>query len=453
MLEEDALRRAELPRPDVSTSDAEAILRDRYGLEGRIVELGSQQDRNFRIDTPSGRYVLKICRGEYRTVELEAQNAAMRHLAAIPGLVLVPSVGTDGEGAEILATEINGQHCQVRLLGYLEGEPLTRRRFLPEETVAALGDTCARIARGLEAFRHPGLERFIQWDLRHARRVADHLLATLPDSDRRRRIVAAMEHATTRVLEFEQGLRIQAIHHDITDDNIVARLDADGRPMPVGVIDFGDLMYGWLVADLAVTCASLLHHADGDPFFILPAIRAFHAVHPLTEAELTALWPLVVQRAGVLVASSEVQLAVEPDNSYVLGNIDHERMIFEIATSVPMALMEAAILEVAGLAVEPGLPAGLGRLLPDIAPDRIRLAALDVLSPSLADGNWTETAIAERILAEAARETGVAASHYGEYRLTETAIRAERPMPTYALGVDLHLPAGTMLVADRKSVV
>ena len=76
--------------------------------------------------------------------------------------------------------------------------------------------------------------------------------------------------------------------------------------IPDGVIDFGDIVHGWLAADLAVTCASLLHHADGDPFYILPCIRAFHAVHPLTETEARALWPLIVARAAILAASSEM---------------------------------------------------------------------------------------------------------------------------------------------------
>src|SRR5690606_25851573 len=113
-------------------------------------------------------------------------------------------------------------------------------------------------------------------------------------------------------------LRVQAIHHDITDDNVVARPDKEGRMMPDGVIDFGDVVTGWLVADLAVTCTALLHHADGDPFFVLPAVRAFQERYPLNQAELKALWPLIVARAGVLVASTEQQLAIDPDNAYVL---------------------------------------------------------------------------------------------------------------------------------------
>ncbi len=145
------------------------------------------------------------------------------------------------------------------------------------------------------------------------------LLKSVEDQATRDRIAKAMIVAVKRLQTVAPELRLHAIHHDVTDDNIVARSESGQRLMPVGVIDFGDVMYGWLIADLAVACAALLHHADGDPFCILPAVKAFHARYPLTHAELTALWPLIVARAGVLVASSEQQLSIDPDNEYVLA--------------------------------------------------------------------------------------------------------------------------------------
>src|SRR5215467_3986428 len=51
-----------------------------FGVTGAITELGSQQDRNFRIDGGDGRYVLKIANPAVPEVWLESQNAAMEHL-------------------------------------------------------------------------------------------------------------------------------------------------------------------------------------------------------------------------------------------------------------------------------------------------------------------------------------------------------------------------------------
>ncbi|MDB5524209.1 MAG: aminotransferase class-III family protein, partial [Rhizobium sp.] len=451
MLENNVIGRADLPRPDVTVDDAALIFRDHYRLQGKIVELGSQQDRNFRIDMGVRRYVLKICHAAYRTVELEAQNAAMKHLAEIPGGVVVPNAIAAISGAEIMTIDIGGQPCHVRLLDYLEGAPLTARKFLPEISVAALGDICGRVAKGLEDFDHPGLDRQIQWDLRQAVPIAAAMLSAVPDEMMISRITAAMEAADRFVQPLAAELRMQPIHHDISDDNVVANPDADGNPIAFGVIDFGDLMQGWLVADLAVCCAALLHHSGGDPFVILPAVKAFQNVHPLNIAELKALWPLVVQRAGVLVASGEYQLALEPDNDYARGNLAHERMIFEVATSLPIEVMQAAILDAAGMAEDRWLPHIQG-LLPEIAPSALRVVRLDPLSPLFAAGNWLQPDIEQKLLAEAAAPTGCAMTRYGEYRLSRTRHHSAHAPETYALHIEARVPAGTLLVAPLAGV-
>ncbi|MBB3979790.1 4-aminobutyrate aminotransferase-like enzyme/Ser/Thr protein kinase RdoA (MazF antagonist) [Rhizobium azooxidifex] len=453
MLQKGAVARADLPRPNVSVAAAEAIFRDHYGLVGDIVELGSQQDRNFRIDVGGKRYVLKICHAEYRRIELEAQNAAMQHLAASASTLLVPRAIVASSGETILSIDISGQPCQVRLLDYLDGEPLTRRKFLPAITVAALGQVCGQLAKGLVGFDHSGLDRQIQWDLQQAMPVATALLTAVPDKRVKTRIAAALEESERHIAPLRTGLRSQAIHHDITDDNVVATPDADGNPIPRGVIDFGDLTHGWLAADLAVCCSALLHHSGGDAFVILPAVRAFHAEHPLNEAELKALWPLVVQRACVLVASGEYQLALEPDNEYAAGNIENERTIFEVATSLPIEVMQAAILEAAGMAAAARPVPAMQRLLPDIAPPSFRTVNLDTLSPLFESGNWVDEGIERKLLQEAAAETGAAITRYGEFRLSRTRHHAATAPETHALCIEAQVPAGSRLVAPFAGVV
>ena len=85
---------------------------------------------------------------------------------------------------------------------------------------------------------------------------------------------------------------MQAIHGDVTDDNVVCSV-VRGRRTPDGVIDFGDLTSSWAVGELAVAITSVLRHAGAEPCSVLPAVRAFHAVRPLSAAEAAVLWPLV----------------------------------------------------------------------------------------------------------------------------------------------------------------
>ncbi|OBZ94843.1 hypothetical protein ADU59_13580 [Pararhizobium polonicum] len=452
-MEQAFLQRAALSRPDVTAKEAAGLFAAHYGLVGPIAELGSQQDRNYRIDTANGRFVLKICRADYATVELEAQNAALRHIATKPGTPRVPRVIAAVNGADIVFVTVRGQDYQIRLLDYIKGEPLTQRKHLPEVTIATLGALGGRLALALSDFVHPGLSRELQWDLRHAGPVVHHLLSAVKDADRKQRIARAMNTAMQRLDALKPELRLQAIHHDVTDDNVVSQPNEQGQLIPNGVIDFGDIINGWLVADLAVTCASLLHHADGDPFVILPAIKAFHAIFPLNDAELRALWPLIVARSAVLVASSEQQLALDPDNPYVAGNIDHERMIFDVAVSVPSALMETAIAQSVGRSLAPVPPIAGSLLLPEIDLAQVATVALDTQSPLFDGEPWPEPMLEANLLRDASGKHPLAATRYGEYRLTRTVLLSSKPSETFALHVDLFLPTGASVAAPFDGVL
>src|SRR5207248_529392 len=139
----------------------------------------------------------------------------------------------------------------------------------------------------------------------------------------------------------------QAVHGDVTDDNTVCSVvpaGAEGLRTPDGIIDFGDLTSSWAVGELAVAITSVLRHAGAEPCSVLPAVRAFHDLRPLSAAEAAALWPLVVLRAAVLVVSGEQQAAIDGVNDYVTGALEHERRLFERAMSVPAEVMTGLIM-------------------------------------------------------------------------------------------------------------
>lgn len=234
MTDQALVNRMQLPRPEVTAADAAEIAATHYGLSGEFIELGSQQDRNFRLDTGEARYVLKICHADYATVELEAQNAALRYLREMDGAPRVPEIIPTVDGAEIVALSINDQDLQIRLLSYVEGQGLTRRRHLPTATVAALGTLCAGLAKSLSGFDHHGLDRTLQWDLRRAGPVAVHLLSAITNHEARDRIAKAMVTAVKRIQPLATQLRVQPVHHDVTGDNVVARPDGYGNLIPDG---------------------------------------------------------------------------------------------------------------------------------------------------------------------------------------------------------------------------
>ncbi|NER59396.1 phosphotransferase, partial [Pseudomonas sp. MAFF212428] len=434
------VHRASLPCPAITREHALALLQEHYGMHGELTSLGSQQDLNFRFGFEGRSYVLKICHGDYAVAELQAQHAAVACLHQQGVGAPQVHVGLDGTALRSLA--VDGQPIHARVLRYIDGQTLTRVKHFAPGLIAAFGRLCAEVDKALAAFRHPGLERTLQWDPRHAQVMIAHLLPVLAEGPRKARVQAAAAQAGERLAPCLAQLPMQAVHLDITDDNVVWQRDAQRQWQLQGVIDFGDLVHTWRIADLAVTCSALLHHVEGDPFRILPAIAAYHALNPLYEAELRALWPMIVARAAVLVLSGEQQVSVDPGNAYSRDNLAHEWQIFDVADSVPFELMEAAILQLA--AIEPAPLAAAAALLPALHGQAVTALDLGVLSAHFSAGNWQQPGVDLRLLQA---QPAPACTLYGQYRLSQTLIDTPREPHTCALHVALHLAPGTTLVA------
>ena len=116
------IHRASLPGPQVSEAQALQWLAEHYGLSGTLQALGSQQDLNYRVDSERGRFVLKVCRGDYALVELQAQHAGLKHLAEHPD-VHVPRVIAAKNGADLLSLEVAGQAVAI---GHFDLQTLRR---------------------------------------------------------------------------------------------------------------------------------------------------------------------------------------------------------------------------------------------------------------------------------------------------------------------------------------
>ncbi len=96
------------------------------------------------------------------------------------------------------------------------------------------------------------------------------------------------------------SLRSQAVHSDLTTDNVLA--DDDG--FITGIIDFGDLSYTGLVVDLASVLDSLASGRSGDEMLRVArlALDGYERVVPLEERELAIMGELWATRSAVGVA-------------------------------------------------------------------------------------------------------------------------------------------------------
>ena len=345
----DFLESPELPAPQVSDAQAVELLSTHYGLTARVGSLGSNQDKNFLVYDGNDQIlgVLKIANLAFTAVELAAQDAATAAIAAAePTLrVAVPLPNLAGESSTTVTDLIDGT-AHVRLLRFLSGGTLFDKGYLAPTVVAGMGELAGRLSRALRDFHHPGLDRALQWDLRYGHDVVTTLVGHVTDPADRGRLTFAAAEAWSRIAPLAEELPCQAVHLDLTDANVVI-----GRTgLPDGVIDFGDLSDTWAVSEIAITLSSVLRRPGADPTSILPGIKAFHAVRPLSSAEVDAIWPLLVLRTAVLLVSTAQQVALDPDNEYLTDPADDEIGMFERATSVPLDVMTAVIRAELGLA-------------------------------------------------------------------------------------------------------
>jgi Ser/Thr protein kinase RdoA (MazF antagonist) len=88
-----------------------------------------------------------------------------------------------------------------------------------------------------------------------------------------------------------------------------------------GILDFGDMVHAPLVDDLAVAAS---YHIDeqGDALGTIAQFAAdYHAISPMTEAEMLSLLDLVRARLVMVVAISGWRAARQPDNAaYLMRN-------------------------------------------------------------------------------------------------------------------------------------
>ncbi|MGJ0204626.1 aminotransferase [Leucobacter sp. gxy201] len=449
-----------LVRPEATTGDAAEIARTLYGITAEAVELGSNQDRNFALTEGDGtRSVLRIDNPVFGDAARVAQHAALDAYRAAGVAVAAVLPGLDG------ALTQRWRGLAVRRSEFATGEPMVDAGYFAPTVLREFGALAAESVLALAPLAHEGLDRGCDgpgsvWDMRRAHEMTLRLAPAILDDELRERVIDAANLAFTALAPVTAALPVQAIHGDLTDDNVMGERGADSRLHPRTVLDLGDLAYGWRVAELAVTASSLLHHEPERPLRVLDAIGAFHARAPLSAAEARAVWPLVVLRASLLVASGWRQIEIDGGNAYARDRIAGEQAIFDAATRHPLAEATESVLARLGFTGVPSgdglrlvaVPAGptgdarpgqpLASLLPGLSGE-VAIIDAGVESAALDSGKWLE-GDAEQVLVDAAFADGAAAAvlPYGVYRLTRTATDAADAAATWPANTVLHLAPG-----------
>ncbi len=303
------------PRFDVTS--AVDLARKLYALEVSASPLPSERDQNFLLVTSSGsRFVMKIANATEDQALLEAQNAAMAHLASRVDFSphVLPTI--DGEAVGVAP---NTAHL-VRLVTYLAGVPMAEATERRPALFESLGGAVGRLAHALADFDHPAIHRDFHWDLMNAAGVIREYLPLVQDAAWRRTVQHMAAAALLEVESRAPGLRCSAIHNDVNDWNVLIESPNSrfSTPRVVGIIDFGDMVHSWTVADLAVTVAYAVLDAADPVATAAAVVRGYQAEHPLREEELAAVNPLAVLRLCVSACIAAWQQEQRPDDAYLM---------------------------------------------------------------------------------------------------------------------------------------
>jgi 4-aminobutyrate aminotransferase-like enzyme/Ser/Thr protein kinase RdoA (MazF antagonist) len=404
----------------VTKEDVVNVVKSLYDLTGRVSNLGSCQDINFKFTdgATSHSYVVKFTdRAVCSEQEILFQHAAIMYLHSCQSCAVIslPIPLSSTSGAMVSAVVVNEQEYYVRMLKFVNGNILSEYKYFSPEVLASFGASVGNITLSMAGFEsdlaeQPGLlsvaDREIEWDLRRASSVIDGFMSSFcastdPDEMARQETLqrqyklanCLLNYVQQQAAKTQQGLRTQILHGDLAHYNVVAQTDASGRPVVSGVIDFGDAMRSWTVAELAVAVVSGFAGDSTNSTALEEAcsvLKGFISAYPLNEWEVTALWPLVILRSMVNILCIRSELEKDASNAYNQEGLVVEWRIFDRIAQVPIDLAVEALRSTAGFPPMHAVPAPLPSrpALFDTSCVAVQAMDLSVESSLFCEGNW-----------------------------------------------------------------
>ena len=305
--------------PHYDTSAAVALGEQLYGIRASATQLPSERDQNFLLTSESGeKFVLKIANVLEDRALLEAQNAGLTYLEGRLSYCprIVPALS--GERLSKIKSS-NGATNFVRLVTYLWGVPLAEVKQHSPELLRSLGRKLGQLDRELATFDHPAIHRDFHWDLANAQKVISEYGGLVADTRLREGVYQCARDFERDVGPMLPKLRRSVIHNDANDYNVlVNNADADPQNQAVvGLIDFGDMVHSYTVADLAVAIAYVVLDKPNPIRATLQVVAGYHEEYPLNEDEIQALYGLVLMRLCMSVCLAAYQARQRPDNEYL----------------------------------------------------------------------------------------------------------------------------------------
>jgi 4-aminobutyrate aminotransferase-like enzyme/Ser/Thr protein kinase RdoA (MazF antagonist) len=284
-----------VPPPDLVEEALHDSLWTSWGLKGELQPVHGERDRNFRLDTAAGRYLLKVHNPADGESVLDLQHSAMRHIRTVAPDLPVPGVVPTRDGnAWLELSGRDGRRSLAWVMTWLDG-----RHPAPEELAAPQlrhwGRTSARMGQALRGFVHPAAAYPIAWDIRRLPQLRPWLSAVA--IDRRPALETVLDRFEQRVSRKLEALRAQVVHNDLAPSNVLI----DDSLKITGITDFGDMTHTTLVCDLAIAAADVMSGREEGLELVPELLAGYHSHTPLEPEELALIADLMAGRYAATV--------------------------------------------------------------------------------------------------------------------------------------------------------
>jgi 4-aminobutyrate aminotransferase-like enzyme/Ser/Thr protein kinase RdoA (MazF antagonist) len=317
--------------PRFDTDHAAELARQHFGIDASATRLPSERDQNFLLHTgTSQHFVLKIANGSEAESFLDAQNKVLEHLASRVDFCPRVIKATSGE-----ATVAVGGHL-ARLVTWLPGRTLGEARWHSAALLENLGVRLGQLRGALEDFDHPATHRDFYWDPARATQTIGERISLVVNPAMRRTVEQILERLERDSRPRLERLPRSVVHNDANDYNVLVSGDR-----VTGLIDFGDMVHTYSLADPAVAMAYASLDKP-DPLAALAAIaRGYHSVRPFSDDELAVLFELVCVRLCVSVAVAADQQRQRPGDEYLAISQEPIERTLPRLVGLPPSFVEA----------------------------------------------------------------------------------------------------------------
>jgi 4-aminobutyrate aminotransferase-like enzyme/Ser/Thr protein kinase RdoA (MazF antagonist) len=298
--------------PTVPVERLRSLASDHYSLRGTWRSLSSERDQNFLVTSADGqRFILKVANRDESSETVDFHTGALGHLVEQnPGLP-VPRVIENVSGGPFVDLRIDDDtRHSVYLLSYLPGmllqDVVDSAGAVP---IKQLGRLMADIDIALRGYFHPAAVRQHPWNIETCTRF-QHFVEYLDQPADRALLHRVFDDFAQRVQPRLKTLRHQVIHQDAHAENVL--VEPQDTMQITGLIDFGDLLFGTLAAEVAVTCDGVSKAADDAVAAACEFVASYDTALRLEEDELDVIFSLMVARNALTATVAAARLKTAP---------------------------------------------------------------------------------------------------------------------------------------------